>query len=87
MSSRPKNDLEIPMTEGCGSCSCGTKQCGAVRHIEDLAHEVDVLRGELRRCERQHSEDCRKLWYKIGAMLLALAVLMPAGWTDILAVI
>ena len=81
------NDLEIPMTESCGSCSCGTKQCGAVRHIEDLAHEVDTLRSELRRCERQHSEDCRKLWYKIGGVIIALAAVLPTGWAGFLGLI
>lgn len=68
-------------------CGCGGKTCGAVRHIEDLAHEVDVLRSEVRRCERTQAEDNRKLWYKIGGVMIALAAVLPTGWATFLGLI
>lgn len=68
-------------------CTCGGKTCGAVRHIEDLAHDVDVLRSEVRRCERTQAEDNRKLWYKIGGVMIALAAVLPTGWATFLGLI
>ena len=80
----------IPPNEGVpvvDKCSCGTGKCGAVRHIEDLAHEVDKLQAELRKCERQQAEDCRKLWFKIGGIVVALAAVLPPGWAAFLGLI
>ena len=62
-------------------------ECKAIRHIEDLAHEVDVLRAEVRRCERHHAEDVRKLWIKIAAVACALAAIVPTGWATFLGLI
>ncbi len=62
-------------------------KCGAIRHIEDLSHEVDVLRSELRRCERQHSEDIRKLWAKLAVVIAAVVTVLPTGWNYILGII
>lgn len=82
-----KNDMEIPVltvpqpTGGCNG------KCGAVRHIEDLAHDVDMLRAELRKCERSHSEDVRKLWMKIVAVAAAVAAVVPTGWATFLGLI
>lgn len=83
-----KNDLEIPIQEGAG-CSCGGKSgtCGAVRHIEDLSHDVDVLRAELRRSEKANSEDTRRLWFKVGGLIVALGALLPTGWASFLGLI
>ncbi len=84
------DDMSVPVitppqppaeTHGCGG------NCGAVRHIEDLAHEVDFLRVELRRCERSHSEDIRKLWIKIAAIAAAVAAIVPTGWATFLGMI
>lgn len=61
--------------------------CGAVRHIEDLSHEVDTLRAELRRCERQHSEDIRRLWAKLAVVIAAVVTVLPTGWNYILGMI
>lgn len=58
-----------------------------MRHIEDLAHDVDVLRSEVRRCERTQAEDNRKLWYKIGGVMIALAAVLPTGWATFLGLI
>ena len=80
-----KNDLEIPVQESCGNC--GGKSCGAVRHIEDLSHDVDVLRAELRRCEKANSEDTRRLWFKVGGLIVALGALRPTGWASFLGLI
>ena len=97
-----ENDLEIPIKEGCGNCSgrneqaggllsplghsaCGT--CGAVRHIEDLSHDVDLLRSELRRCEKTSAEDTRRLWFKLGGLIVALGALLPTGWASVLGLI
>ena len=96
-----KNDLEIPIQEagneqaggllsplGHSACgSCAGKTCGAVRHIEDLSHDVDVLRAELRRCEKANSEDTRRLWFKVGGLIVALGTLLPTGWASFLGLI
>lgn len=96
-----KNDLEIPIQDGC-SCSgsneqasgllsplahSGCRTCGAVRHIEDLSHDVDVLRAELRRCEKADSENTRRLWFKVGGLIVALGALLPTGWATFLGLI
>lgn len=77
------SDLEIPIQEPAG-CSCGGKTCGAVRHIEDLSHDVDLLRSELRRCEKTNAEETRRLWFKIGGLIVALAAVLPTGWATVL---
>lgn len=79
-----QNDLEIPIQD---ACTCGSKQCGAVRHIEDLSHDVDILRAELRRCEKMNAEENRKLWYKVGGLIVALAAILPTGWAGFLGLI
>lgn len=79
------DEMSVPVVED--KCTCGTKTCGAVRHIEDLSAEVDTLRSELRRCERMNAEDNRKLWYKIGGVMVALAALLPTGWAGFLGLI
>ena len=75
-----KMDLEIPTIKN-------EESCKAIRHIEDVAHDVDVLRAELRRSEKQHAEDCRKLWFKIGGILVMLAAVVPTGWASFLGMI
>lgn len=79
-----ENDLGIPIKE---ACSCGGKTCGAVRHIEDLSHDVDLLRSELRRCEKTSAEDTRRLWFKVGGLIVALGALLPTGWASLLGLI
>ena len=78
------SDLDIPIQE---SCNCTGKTCGAVRHIEYLSHDVDVLRAELRRCEKTNSEDTRRLWFKVGGLIVALGTLLPTGWASFLGLI
>lgn len=74
-------DKQLPViVESCGHT------CGAVRHIEDLAHDVDMLRLEVRRVERHHKEDCDKIWFKLGVLMIALSALVPSGWAGILGV-
>ena len=81
------NDLEIPMSEKHVCGTCGTHNCQAVRHIEDVAADLDELRREVRACERHQAEDCRKLWYKLGAVIVALAAVLPTGWATFLGLI
>lgn len=85
MTERPTET--IPIMKSDDACGCGGKTCGAVRHLEDLAHDVDVLRSEVRRCERTQAEDSRKLWYKIGGVMIALAAVLPTGWATFLGLI
>ena len=80
------SDLEIPIQEPAG-CSCGGKTCGAVRHIEDLSHDVDLLRSELRRCEKANAEETRKLWFRVGGLIAALGTVLPTGWAAFLGLI
>ena len=84
MTERPTETIPVMKSDECG---CGGKTCGAVRHLEDLAHDVDVLRSEVRRCERTQAEDSRKLWYKIGGVMIALAAVLPTGWATFLGLI
>lgn len=82
------NDLDIPIIskqEDCGTC--GTHTCMAVRHIEDVAAELDVLRREVRACERHHAEDIRGLWIKIAAIAATVAAVVPTGWATFLGLI
>ena len=81
------NDLEIPMSEKHTCGTCGTHNCQAVRHIEGVAADLDELRRELRACERHHAEDCRRLWFKIGGGMVALAAVLPTGWAAFLGMI
>ena len=81
-----ENDLEIPIKEAC-SCGGKSRTCGAVRHIEDLSHDVDLLRSELRRCEKTSAEDTRRLWFKLGGLIVALGALLPTGWASLLGLI
>ena len=84
------NDLEIPImpTSQSESCStCGTHTCAAVRHIEDVAAELDTLRKEVRACEHHHAEDIRGLWIKIAAIAAAVAAVVPTGWATFLGLI
>lgn len=88
------NDLEIPLIKKAevpapdGACgTCGTKTCAAVRHIEDVAAELDELRREVRMTERHHAEDMKKLWYKIGALVAVVVTLVPSGWACFLGLI
>ena len=78
------SDLDIPIQE---PCNCSGKSCGAVRHIEDLSHDVDVLRAELRRCEKANSEDTRRLRVTAGRLTVALGALLPTGWASFLGLI
>ena len=82
-----KNDLEIPMSEKHTCGTCGTHNCQAVRHIEDVAADLDELRREVRACERHQAEDCRRLWFKIGGVMVALAAVLPTGWAAFLGMI
>ena len=63
------------------------RECQAVRHIEDVAAEVDELRREVRAAERHHAEDCQRLWRRIGALIAAMAAVLPTGWATILGLI
>ena len=87
---------ELPVNTSCTSSnddslllpmSASVHRCGAIRHIEDLGHEVDTLRAELRRCERQHSEDIRKLWVKLAVVIAAVTTILPTGWNYIIGMI
>lgn len=85
MKLKMSDEMSVPVVEE--KCGCGSGKCGAVRHIEDLSEDVDKLRAELRKCERDHAEDCRKLWFKLGGVMIALAAVLPTGWATFLGLI
>jgi hypothetical protein len=59
-------DPEIPVK---------SHQCGAKKSLESLQAEVEVLRLDLRDSEARHHEDVRKLWTRIVALAVTVAVL------------
>lgn len=79
------NDTDIPVKSD--SCTCGSKTCGAVRHIEDLSHDLDELRREVRLGERKAADDCKQIWYKLGLLMVGLAAVLPSGWAAFLGLI
>lgn len=79
-------DQEIPVMKE-DACTCGSKTCGAVRHIEDLSHDLDELRREVRLQEKCHREDCNHIWFKLGILMVAIAAVLPTGWASFLGMI
>lgn len=57
--------MDIPIRE---------HQCGARKSLESLQAEVEVLRLDLRDNEARHHEDVRKLWTRIVALAVTVAV-------------
>ena len=55
--------------------SSNVHQCGAKKSLESLQAEVEVLRLDLRDNEARHHEDVRKLWTRIVALAVTVAVL------------
>lgn len=49
-------------------------QCGAKKSVDALQAEIEVLRLDLRDMENRHHEDTRKLWTRIVALAVAVAV-------------
>ena len=49
-------------------------QCQATKSLEGLQAEVEVLRLDLRDNEARHHEDVRKLWTRIVALAVTVAV-------------
>ena len=58
-------DQEIPVHQ---------HQCAATKSLESLQAEVEVLRLDLRDNEARHHEDVRKLWTRIVALAVTVAV-------------
>ena len=50
-------------------------QCQAKETMETLTGKVDLLRRDMRTMERRHEEDVRKLWIRIAALTVTVAVL------------
>ena len=50
-------------------------QCQAKETMETLTGKVDLLCRDLRTMERMHNEDIRKLWMRIAALTVLVAVL------------
>ena len=43
--------------------------------METLTGKVDLLRRDMRTMERRHEEDVRKLWIRIAALTVLVAVI------------
>ena len=66
---QPKSDDSLKLM------SASVHQCGAKKSLESLQAEVEVLRLDLRDSEARHHEDVRKLWTRIVALAVTVAVL------------
>ena len=61
-------DQEIPIMKK-------EHQCQAKETMETLTGKVDLLRRDMRTMERRHEEDVRKLWIRIAALTVMVAVI------------
>ena len=61
-------ETEIPITKK-------EHQCQAKETMETLTGKVDLLRRDMRTMERMHNDDIRKLWVRIAALTVLVAVL------------
>lgn len=61
-------EQEIPMIKK-------EHQCQAKETMETLTGKVDLLRRDMRTMERRHEDDIRKLWIRIAALTVTVAVL------------
>ena len=61
-------ETEIPMIKK-------EHQCQAKETMETLTGKVDLLRRDMRTMERRHEEDVRKLWIRIAALTVTVAIL------------
>lgn len=86
---RRRTEIESPKTPNEDVPICGSTghKCGALKSIEELSHDTDRLYDEIRRMRKEHNEDCRQLWYKIGGLVVALAAVLPTGWASFLGLI
>lgn len=62
-----QQDQEIPIQK--------EHKCAAKETMETLTGKVDLLRRDMRTMERMHNEDIRKLWVRIAALTVTVAVL------------
>ena len=60
-------DQEIPIQK--------EHKCAAKETMETLTGKVDLLRRDMRTMERMHNDDIRKLWIRIAALTVLVAVL------------
>ena len=49
--------------------------CQAKETMETLTGKVDLLRRDMRTMERRHEDDIRRLWIRIAALTVTVAVL------------
>lgn len=66
-----QQDREVPMIR--------EHKCAAKETIETLTGKVDLLSRDMRTMERMHNEDIRKLWIRIAALTVTVAVLTGNG--------
>lgn len=69
-----QQDREVPMIR---EHKCAAKE--TIETIETLTGKVDLLRRDMRTMERVHNEDIRKLWIRIAALTVTVAVLTGNG--------
>ena len=50
-------------------------RCAAKESLESLTGKVDLLRRDMRTMERRHEDDIRRLWIRIAALTVTVAVL------------
>ena len=50
-------------------------RCAAKETLETLTGKVDLLRRDMRTMERRHEDDIRKLWIRLAALTVTVAVL------------
>ena len=50
-------------------------QCQAIKSLEVLTAETELLRQKIRQIEERHAEDIRRLWVRLAAVTVAVGFL------------
>lgn len=81
----PEDDIKLKVINKDDSCTCGTKSCAAVRHVEDVGHQVDQLELRVERLGMELRKSARDMWFRLGLlggmMTVVLVVTYGLRWS------